>query len=272
MVTGNSQDSIPRLGGPFHDEPAARNPAPAPPAGRRGWTAGRVIALVAGSVLALVSLGLLAGGGTLTWADQTQRQDGYLMTGTAVYSTRGYALASGRITLNSAWRFLEPLVGQARIRVTPVGQAKPVFIAVGATDKVSRFLSGSSYTTINGWAGGGTSHRGTAVPGRPAAAGIWAARASGAGTPTLRWTPDTGDWTIVAMNADGSAGLTVRASAGMSVPFLLQLAIEMLVAGVLLAALSAALIVVPVRLAATSVRSASGSPPEGKPDMKANED
>ena len=63
----------------------------------------------------------------------------------------------------------------------------------------------------------------------------------------------------------------MRASVGMSAPFLLQLAIEMLVAGVLLAALSAALIVVPVRLAATRVRTGSGPPPEGRPDMKVSE-
>lgn len=233
-------------------EPGSGIPQPGQPAAKRRWTAGRVVALVTGTVLALITLGLFAGGGTLIWADQTQRQDGYLMTRTAAYSTGGYALASGRITLHGGWALLEPLIGQARIRVTPASQAKQVFVGVAAAGKVSRFLSGSSYTTINRWSGGGVSHRGTAVPGRPAAAGIWAAQVSGAGTQTLRWTPDTGDWTVVAMNPDGSAGVTVRASVGFSAPFVLQLGIEMLVGAILLGALSTALIVVPVRLAAAT--------------------
>ena len=37
--------------------------------GRVGWTTGRIIALAAGSVLLLFSLALIAGGGTLVWAD-----------------------------------------------------------------------------------------------------------------------------------------------------------------------------------------------------------
>ena len=37
-----------------------------------GWTTGRIIALAAGSVLLLISLAFIAGGGTLAWADQEQ--------------------------------------------------------------------------------------------------------------------------------------------------------------------------------------------------------
>ena len=53
----------------------------------------------------------------------------------------------------------------------------------------------------------------------------------------------------VVMNPGGSAGLTVRADAGISAPWLFRLAVELIVGGILLGALSAALIVVPVRLA-----------------------
>jgi len=54
----------------------------------------------------------------------------------------------------------------------------------------------------------------------------------------------------VAMNPDGSAGLTVRADAGVSAPGLSRLAVELIIGGIVAGALSAALIVVPVRLAA----------------------
>jgi len=58
-----------------------------------------------------------------------------------------------------------------------------------------------------------------------------------------------GDWMVVAMNADASPGVTVRADAGVSSPALPWLAGELLAAGVLTGVTAAALIIVPVRLA-----------------------
>jgi hypothetical protein len=52
------------------------------------------------------------------------------------------------------------------------------------------------------------------------------------------------------MNQDGSAGVAVRADAGVSAPGLLRLALKLVAGGITLGALSAALIWVPVRLAA----------------------
>src|SRR5690606_10229254 len=55
-------------------------PAPVPP-GRRGWTAGRVVALVTGCLLLLLSLGLGAAGGVAAVADQGTRDDaGFVMS------------------------------------------------------------------------------------------------------------------------------------------------------------------------------------------------
>jgi hypothetical protein len=51
------------------------------------------------------------------------------------------------------------------------------------------------------------------------------------------------------MSPGGSPGLRVRADAGVSAPWLFRLAVELIVGGILAAALSAALIVLPVRLA-----------------------
>ena len=88
-----------------------------------GWTAGRVIAVVTGSILALVSVGLLTGGGTLLWADQTQRQGGYLTSGTATFATSGHALASDTVNLHGGWDWFGIFVGQLRIRATAADPA-----------------------------------------------------------------------------------------------------------------------------------------------------
>jgi hypothetical protein len=68
----------------------------------------------------------------------------------------------------------------------------------------------------------------------------------------LRWTAQDGDWTAVAMHPDGSAGVTVRADVGVSAPGLARVAIELIAVGIILGTLAAALIWVPVRLAATA--------------------
>jgi hypothetical protein len=246
MVTGIPHGAIAGAGEPRGPD---ETPGP-PPRPGGGWTAGRVITLVIGAMLVLVSLGLLGGGGTLLWADQALRQDGYLTTGTATYATTGYALASERV--NVGWGLLPAgLVGDVRLRVTAISPDRPVFVAIGPADRVTAYLSGTAYTTVTGAATGGlVSHYGTFKPALPRTTGIWVAQAAGTGTQTLRWTAQAGDWMVVAMNPDSSAGLTVRADAGVSAPWLSRLAVELIIGGIMAGALSAALIVVPVRLAA----------------------
>lgn len=245
MATGIRHGATADSGGPGGPGGAGRLPGPA-----GGWTAGRVVTLVIGSVLALVSLGLLGGGGTLLWAGQALRQDGYVTTGTATYSTTGYALASERVSLG--WGLLlTGLVGDVRVRVSAASPGRAVFVAVGPADQVAAYLSGTAYATVTDTGAAGLAvHDGTGRPAPPWTARIWAAQAAGTGTQVLRWTAQDGDWMVVAMNPDGSAGMTVRADAGVSAPGLLRLAAEVIVGGIILGALSAALIWVPARLAA----------------------
>lgn len=247
MATGVPDGVVPGADGP--DVPGGA-PGQLPTQQAKGWTAGRVIALVAGSVLALVSLGLLGGGGALLWADQELRQDGYVTTGTVAYSTSASALASEPVTLGWGW-LLVGLVGDVRLRVTADSPGRPVFVGIGPADRVAAYLSGTSYTTVTGQETGGlVSHYGANLPTVPQRAGIWAVQVAGTGTQTLRWTAQDGEWTAVAMNPDGSPGVAVRADASVSAPGLLRVGTEIVTIGVVLAALAAALVWVPVRLAA----------------------
>jgi hypothetical protein len=213
-----------------------------------GWTAGRIIALATGSVLLLISLALIAGGGTLAWADQEQLRSGYLTTSTSTYSTSGYALASDPVKLHGGWGWLSQFVDRVRIRISSPDPSRPLFAGVAATGDVARYLGGVSYTTVN--AHDVTDHPGTGVPAAPASAALpWAMQAQGTGSLTLSWEIRNGDWTVVVMNQDAVPGLTVRAEAGLSAVALPWLAGELLAAGVLLGLTAGALIIVPVRLA-----------------------
>ena len=225
----------------------------APEQAGSGWTTGRIIALAAGPVLLLISLALIAGSGTLLWADTEQVHSGYVTTTTATYSTRGYALASDVITRHSRGMFVD----EVRIRITSSDPSRPLFAGIAATGDIQRYLSGVSYTTVDGH--DVADHPGTGDPALPAAALPWAARAQGTGTLTLTWAVRDGDWTVVVMNTDARPGLSVRAEAGLSALALSWLAGELLGVGLLTGVVAVVLIVVPVRLA--SGRGPGATPP-----------
>jgi hypothetical protein len=220
-----------------------------------GWTAGRVIALATGSVLLLISLALIAGGGTLAWADQEQLRSGYLTTTTTTYSTSGYALTSDPIKPHGAWDWLSLFVDRVRIRISSSDRSRPLFAGIAAAGDAERYLGDVSYTTVGARGGHDvTDHPGIGIPAAPATALRWAAQTHGTGTLTLTWEGQYGDWMVVVMNQDASPGITVRAEAGLSALALSWLAGELLAAGVLLGPAAGALIIVPVRLASRPVR------------------
>ena len=234
---------------PLTDTPP-RSPAPT----GNSWTAGRVIALVTGSVLLLVSLALLAGGGTLVWADEEQHHSGYVTMSTATYSTRGYALASDAISLHGGWGWLGLFVDEVRIRISPES-SRPLFAGIAATGDAKRYPAGVAYTKVGGHGERDvTGHPGTGAPVPPAVALPWAVRAQGSGNLTLTWAVQDGSWMVVVMNPDASPGVTARADVGISSVAMSWLAGELLAAGVLLGVTAAFLIVVPVRMASRPER------------------
>jgi hypothetical protein len=239
-----------RPGGPL----LAAGPGPGGPPAAAGWTTGRIVSVVIGTVLAVCALGALSAGGAAAWADATQRHGGYVHLGTASYTTNGYALASDTIKVHGGLGWLAPLIGQIRIRVTGTGQAGGEFAGVAPANAARRYLSGVSYTTVTSYNGQrlGIGHPGSRAPRPPWRTPIWAAQASGVPTVTLRWTVRDGDWTVIVMNADGSAGVTAHADFAASLPALGWLATEFLIGGTVLALAAFACVMVPVRLATAS--------------------
>ena len=215
--------------------------------GRSRWTAGRITALLIGSLLVLLSLGLLGAGGTALWADRTQRDQGYATTDVHSFSTSGSALATESTELGTAgvsWLYSPSVLGNVRIRATPTSTDRPIFVGIGPSTDVDRYLAGVSHTVISDfW----TDKVGFVDGGKPAATpGVqtfWAASATGPGPQNVVWKPADGSWTVVVMNADGRPGLAVGANLGAKVPALLWIAIGLLGAGVIFMAGGAFLIV-----------------------------
>jgi len=212
-----------------------RSEVAAPPA---RWNAGRIAAVVSGALLVLVSSSLLGAGGAALWADRTQRNAGYLTTGVHTFSTSGSALVTERTELGSAgvgWLYSPGLLGRVRIRVTPESAGPPLFVGIGPSADVDRYLSGVRQTVISEFFG----DRVEAVDGgrtraTPAAQDFWVASDTGSGARTLVWEPSKGSWTVVVMNADGRPGISVGADLGARMSALLWIASGVLVAGAVL--------------------------------------
>src|SRR5262249_57909471 len=105
------------------------------------WSGGRIAALVIGVLLVLISLALLAAGGTGLWADRTQREAGYATTSVHNFSTSGAALATESTQLGSAgveWLYAPSLLGKVRIPVTPASSCSAPFPGARPTAHVHR--------------------------------------------------------------------------------------------------------------------------------------
>ena len=242
---------------PGQAPPQAGPPGAAPPLAPRptGWTAGRVVSVVAGAVLVLFSLGLLGAGGAALWAQTTQRHGGYVDLGTTTYRTAGYAVASQTVSLHAdtrGWDAASALFGTMRLRVTSTSGTAPVFIGIAPAGAADRYLAGVSYATVTGASGTGpvyTGRSGGPPAIAPGHAGIWSAHAAGTGTQVLIWPVKSGDWTVVAMNANGSRPVSLRVNAAATVPALPWVAAGLLIGGVLFLTGGAVLIAVPLRRA-----------------------
>jgi hypothetical protein len=248
-------------------------PTPPPPPAQKaaGWSIGHVLLVVFGSIVSLLGVALLGAGGTALWADLTQRdEDGFLTTPTEPFETETFAITSESIDLleggeGGEWLLTEGVLGNVRI----TGQSTDggdVFIGIGATDEVEAYLEGVEHDEVRDidfepFSVDYRRFRGGEPAEPPGEQDFWAAAASGSGRQSAVWEAESGDWTIVLMNADGSPGITADVSAGAEANFLLWLAIGLIAAGTLILAGGVTMIVFGVRGA--SARTVAAHAAEG---------
>jgi hypothetical protein len=200
-----------------------------------GWTAGRITAIAIGTLLVLVSLVLLGAGGTGVWADRTQRDGGYVTTDVHEFSTSGAALATVSTELGSAgfgWLYAPGLLEEVRIRATPTSSGPPLFVGIGPSAEVDRYLAGVNHAVITEfWEEKTEAVAGAEPAAAPGTQDFWVASSAGSGARTLEWDPGDGSWTVVVMNADGRAGVNVGADLGARLPAVLWISLGVLIAG-----------------------------------------
>ncbi len=130
---------------------------------------------------------------------------------------------------------------------------KPVFIGIAQQQYAQTYLNKVnidkllSYDWTPGQYGGTGTPTYQTIPGGapsspPTSQAFWVAQASGTGTQTLTWTPTTGDYWVVVMNADGTANVDVDAQIGARVGFLGWIGTGLLIGGIVLAMVGIAIL------------------------------
>jgi hypothetical protein len=202
---------------------------------------GPAAALVAGAIAAFVAVVLIAAAAVLLWVGHAKTDgDGYLTSAAHSYSTPTRALTTDRLEIDGD---LPGWLSSGRVRIDPQGAG--AFIGIARTSAVDDYLDGVGHDEITDlefdpFAVETARRSGEGRPARPEAQPIWAA-SSTAGRP-LDWKVREGDWTVVVMNADGSAGVRVDAAVGAKVPLLGALGWGLAIPGVLLGIVAIVLI------------------------------
>jgi hypothetical protein len=177
-----------------------------------GMSGGRIALIVIGSIVALISLGLLAGGGTLLWAHTTQRDDdGFYSTRFERFESPGYAIRSEDMDLGTDgpdWLFEQGRLGTIRLNAISGDPAKELLLGIGPKEAVENFLRGVEHDVVVDVEVDPFEAEYRHQPGSRAlpTAGtqpFWATVANR----RLEWEVEEGDWVAVVMNADGARGV-----------------------------------------------------------------
>ena len=164
---------------------------------------------------------LIAAAAALLWAGHYKTDDdGYYTSASHTYSTPTRALTTENLDINTGvpgWLDASDHLG--RIRIDPQGTG--AFVGVARTRDVNAYLDQVAHDEITDldfdpFTLDTARRAGEGRPAMPAAQTFWAATSTGGRT--LEWKVRKGDWTVVTMNADGSPGVRVDATAGAKVP------------------------------------------------------
>jgi hypothetical protein len=210
--------------------------------------------IVTGTLVSLVAAGLLAAGGVALWADSQKDSDGYVSTDTHQFEAGTRALATENLDVNLDGAdvvFDANDLGKARLQVESRND-KPVFVGIARSSDVEDYLQGVSHTTLTDvdtspFDADYEDHAGHRSPVAPVDSNIWAASQHGSGKQTLNWDIRDGDWSVVVMNADGSAGVDADVSTGANVPFLDELGWSAVGSGSFVLIVGVALLVMGIR-------------------------
>jgi hypothetical protein len=213
-----------------------------------------VALVVTGALASLFAVAVLAIGGLAFLGESQKDSDGYLSTDTHQFEAGTRALSTENLDVNldmGNWVLDTTDLGKVRLQVESRDQ-KPVFVGIARTTDVENYLQGVSHSTLTDvstspFEADYDNHAGARRPVAPADSRIWVASEHGSGKQTLNWEIEDGNYSVVVMNADGSAGVDADISTGADIPFLDDIAWSAVGSGSFVLLIGIALLIVGIR-------------------------
>jgi len=212
----------------------------------------RIILLIIGILLILGSIPLTFGGGTLLWMDLTQKDDeGFITTETDQLERDSYAIVTepADIDLDEGWnvgwgwgwnvaRDLGDLV-TFKVEGSNNDDSKGIFIGVAQESDLMDYLNDVEYDEIihfsihsDGFDVDYRHHPGNSSPTAPTSETFWIESVSGTEIQTLEWELETGTYSLLLMNEDGSSDVDADVSVGVKAPWIFGVGIGFVVGGI----------------------------------------
>jgi hypothetical protein len=209
---------------------------------------GRILLLIFGILLLLGAFPIIIGGGILLWVDVSLTDsEGYITTKAYQLESDSYAIVTepAGVDLDEGWSWgwgwfgvwdLGDLV-TLKIECTN-NNPKGIFIGVAEAEETDwqEYISDVEYDEIirfslSPYEVDYQNHPGSSEPQAPASQTFWKDKAFGTGTQDLKWELETGTYSMVLMNQDGSRDVDVDISLGVRIPLILGFAVGLLVGG-----------------------------------------
>ena len=212
----------------------------------------KTVLVVTGSLFALVAMGLLIAGGVLTGISETRSDpDGYWTSPTFELSTDTHALTSEQLDLGVVRNDWLPASWLATVKVSAASLGDvPVFVGIAAEAEIDAYLADVAHSEVT-WNSDDDpvylSREGENAPGVPAEQDFWMTSSEGLDPQSIVWDVEPGRWTVLIMNADAASDVSVDVSAGVRTPWVVVLAVVLLIGGLLCLVTGAVLLVFGVR-------------------------
>ena len=219
---------------------------------------GRLFLIALYALVLLVGVGLIIGGGSILWANTFMKDaDGFYTTRPVEVQRDSHAITSYPADIDIESLPVLNWLKSIEVKVTTNNNKdKGVFVGIAPEDDLKSYLNGVHHDQIDEM---DLNHPvgkpkieyknfpGTSTPASPTDKDFWEASSSGTGEQILKWGIESGTYSVVLMNQDGSSGIDLNASVGANVPIASGIGLWLTIAGLILGLFSFFLLYVTVK-------------------------
>jgi hypothetical protein len=201
--------------------------------------AGKIVMLILGIIVILVSFAFMAAGGFLVWADVARTDgEGFTEIRSGHLERDSHAMVTEPVNIDvDEWFWDWTPIDTIKVEGSNNNPSKGIFIGLAGESDLQAYLADVEYDEIIGFSFLGSdvdyeNHPGNSTPAAPVTQSFWVvAPAHGAGTQSLEWELEKGAFSLALMNDDGTASVDLDVKFMAKVNHILKIAIGSLVGG-----------------------------------------